>query len=58
MRRADLVSVTAGLAIAALGGLLLAERLDAVALSFGVLVPVCLAVVGVVLLVSGLVHRD
>jgi hypothetical protein len=52
------VSLVAGAAIALLGGLLLADRLDAVDLGFGVLGPVCLAVVGAILLASGLSRRD
>ncbi len=58
MRRADPVSLVAGAALAALGGLLLADRLDAVDLGFGVLTPACLAVLGVILLASGLSRRD
>jgi len=57
MRRPDPPSLVAGAVIAALGGLLLTERLDAVELSFGLLVPICLATVGVVLLISGLTRR-
>ena len=57
MRRPDPVSLVAGAAIAALGGLLLADRLDAVDLRFGVLTPICLAVVGAILLASGLSRR-
>jgi hypothetical protein len=57
MRRADPVSLVAGLAIAALGGLLLADRLDALDLGFGALTPAFLAVVGAILLASGLTRR-
>jgi hypothetical protein len=58
VRRADPVSLVAGAAIGLLGGLLLADRLDAVDLGFGVLGPLCLAVVGAILLASGLSRRD
>lgn len=57
MRRADPVSLVAGAALAALGGLLLADRLDAVDAGFGVLTPSCLAVLGAILLASGLSRR-
>jgi hypothetical protein len=58
VRRADPVSLVAGAGIALLGGLLLAYQLDAVDLGFGVLGPVCLAVLGAILLASGLSRRD
>jgi hypothetical protein len=57
VRRADPVSLVAGVGITVLGGLLLADRLDAVDLRFNVLTPVCLAVVGAILLASGLNRR-
>jgi hypothetical protein len=57
VRRADPVSLVAGAGIAVLGGLLLADRLDALDLRFGALTPICLAVVGGILLASGLSRR-
>jgi hypothetical protein len=57
MRRADPVSLVAGVGITVLGGLLLADRLDGIDLRFDVLTPVCLAVVGAILLASGLTRR-
>jgi hypothetical protein len=57
VRRADPVSLVAGAGITVLGALLLADRLDAIDLRFGVLTPVCLAVVGAILLTSGLNRR-
>jgi hypothetical protein len=60
MRRvssADPVSLVAGAVIAALGGLLLADRVDALDLRFGSLTPVVLAAVGAILLASGLSRR-
>jgi hypothetical protein len=55
--RPDPVSLVAGAAIAALGGLLLADRLDALDLRFDSLTPLVLAVLGVILLASGLSRR-
>jgi hypothetical protein len=51
------VSLVAGAAIAALGGLLLADQLDAIDLRFGSLTPIVLAALGVILLASGLNRR-
>jgi uncharacterized membrane protein YhhN len=53
-RRLDVVSLVAGLALAALGGLLLADELDALSLGFAYFTPALVATVGVVLLVRGL----
>jgi hypothetical protein len=55
--RPDPVSLVAGAAIAALGGLLLADQLDAIDLRFGSLTPIVLAALGVILLASGLNRR-
>lgn len=55
--RLDPVSLVAGAVIAALGGLLLADRLDALDLRFGSLTPIVLAVLGAILLASGLSRR-
>lgn len=54
MRRPDPVSLTAGLALVALGSLLLFDELEALDLGFGLLGPAVLAVAGAILLVSGL----
>jgi membrane-bound ClpP family serine protease len=53
-RRPDPVSLVAGLALAALGAVLLLDRLEVVELQFGVIGPVVLAVLGALLLASGL----
>ena len=57
MTRPDPVSLVAGAVITALGGLLLADRLDALDLRFGSLAPLVLAAVGAILLASGLSRR-
>jgi|HigsolmetaAR202D_1030399.scaffolds.fasta_scaffold58704_2 hypothetical protein len=54
----DLATLVSGLAITAFGAVLLADRLDAFTLDFGVLAPLTLAVLGVILLVGGLLGRD
>ncbi|MEA2250418.1 MAG: hypothetical protein QOI62_1317 [Solirubrobacteraceae bacterium] len=58
MRRPDPPSLVAGLGILILGGLLLADRLGALDLRFAALAPLACAVVGAVLLASGLDRRD
>ena len=58
MTRPDPVSLVAGAVITALGGLLLADRLDALDLRFGSLTPLVLAAVGSILLASGLSRRS
>lgn len=58
MSRADPVSLVAGAVITALGGLLLADRLDALDLRFGSLAPLVLAAAGAILLASGLSRRS
>ena len=55
--RPDPVSLVAGAVIAALGGLLLADRLDALDLRFDSLTPIVLATLGAILLASGLSRR-
>jgi hypothetical protein len=55
--RPDPVSLVAGAVIAALGGLLLADRLDALDLRFDTLTPLVLAALGAILLASGLSRR-
>jgi len=57
-RRPDLPALVAGLAILALGALLLLDRVDALELRFGVLAPAFLAVCGAILLATGLDNRD
>lgn len=57
MRRPDAPTLVAGLAVAALGGLLLADEQAGLDLRFAWLGPACLAVLGVVLLASGLGRR-
>jgi membrane-bound ClpP family serine protease len=54
VRRPEPVSLTAGLALIALGTLLLLEEAEVVDLGFGLLGPALLAAVGAILLVSGL----
>ena len=54
----DLPTLTAGLAILVLGGVLLADSLGAFELSFAAFGPLVLAAMGAVLLVSGLSRRD
>jgi len=56
-RRFDPASLVAGLAVTALGTLLLLDQVDALDLSFGYLAPALLAVVGSVLLAIGLSGR-
>ena len=57
MRRVDLVSVIAGLAVCGLGVLLLLDRTGALDLHFNYAAPAVLAAVGLVLLATGL-SRD
>lgn len=56
-QRVDVVSLVAGLALAALGGLLLADRLHALSLGFAYFSPALVATVGVILLIRGLHGR-
>ena len=57
MRRPDAPTLVAGLAVAALGGLLLVDDQGGLDLRFAWLGPACLAVLGAVLLASGLSRR-
>jgi hypothetical protein len=57
-RRPDIPSLVAGCVIVAFGAVLLADRLDAVDLTFAGLAPLACAVVGAILLASGLARRD
>lgn len=53
-RRPDIVSLVAGLTIAALGTILLLDQLDALDLSLGYAAPAVLATVGAIVLTMGL----
>jgi hypothetical protein len=52
--RVDRASLVAGLAIAALGALLLLDRTGAIDLGFGYVAPAVTATVGAILLAAGL----
>ena len=55
MRRSpDVTSIVAGIALIALGGVLLADAVGAIALSFEALAPIACAAVGAILLAAGL----
>jgi hypothetical protein len=56
--RPDPATLVSGLAIAALGTVLLLDQVDGLSLDFGALAPLVLTVVGVILLVGGLARRD
>jgi hypothetical protein len=56
--RTDATAVAAGLAVAAVGILLILDGTGAAELRFAVLGPVACAVLGVTLLVSGLTRRE
>ena len=59
MRRApDVPALVAGLAIAALGTMLLLDRLETLHLTFATLAPALCAVAGMILLVVGLSRRS
>ncbi|HEX8206710.1 MAG TPA: hypothetical protein VF587_11690 [Solirubrobacteraceae bacterium] len=58
MRRPDPTTLVAGLAVLALGGVLLAASLDAFDLTFAAYGPLVLAALGATLLASGLSRRD
>ena len=57
-RELDVPSLVAGLAIVILGAVLLLDRLDVLTLRFAALGPLACAVLGAVLLATGLVRRD
>ncbi len=57
-RRVDIVSVAAGLAVTALGVLLLLDQLGVLRLSFDYAAPAVLATAGTVLLARGLARDD
>jgi hypothetical protein len=52
--RPDIPALVTGLAVLALGGVLLLDALGAIELTFAVFAPVACAVAGVILLASGL----
>lgn len=58
MTMPDLPTLVAGLAIAALGTVVLLDDADALELDFGALAPIVLVVVGLILLVGGLARGD
>jgi hypothetical protein len=58
MRRPDPASLVAGLGLLLLGGLLLADGLDALSLRFAALAPLACALIGAILLAAGLDRRD
>jgi hypothetical protein len=55
--RPDPVSLVAGLAIAAYGALLLLDQDGTLDLQFGAVAPITCAVIGAILLASGLARR-
>jgi len=55
--RPDVPLLVAGIVIGALGGVLLADRLEAVDLRFAALAPIVCVVLGAILLASGLSSR-
>jgi hypothetical protein len=57
VRKPDPVALVAGLAIAAFGVVLLLDSTDSLDLRFGALAPITCAVVGAILLASGLSRR-
>jgi hypothetical protein len=57
-REPDLPSLVGGLALLLLGAVLLLDRLDLVDLRFAALGPLACAVLGAVLLATGLTRRD
>jgi hypothetical protein len=57
-RPQDPVALVAGLAIAAFGAVLLLDRLDVVDLRFAALAPLVCALLGAILLATGLTRRD
>lgn len=57
-RRIDLISLTAGVGVGALGILLLLDQAGVLDTSFAAIAPIACAVVGAILLVSGLARKD
>ena len=58
MTRSDLPTLVSGLAVIALGVVLLLDRLGELDLSFATASPTVLATVGVVLVAAGMARRD
>jgi hypothetical protein len=56
--RPDVPSLVAGIAILAFGLILLADQVDAVDLRFAALAPLACAIIGAILLATGLTRRD
>jgi hypothetical protein len=56
--RPDIPALVAGLALLALGGVLLLDALGAFDLGFGVFAPLAFAATGAILLANGLSRRD
>jgi hypothetical protein len=56
--RPDIPALVAGLAVLALGGVLLLDALETIDLTFGVFAPVACAVAGAILLANGLSRRE
>jgi hypothetical protein len=57
-RRPDVPTLVAGLALLALGGLLMLDAQGVVELRLGAVAPIACAAVGAILLASGLARRD
>lgn len=57
-RGVDPASLVAGLALVALGTVLLLERTGAITLGFGATAPIVFAVLGAILLAAGLGRRE
>lgn len=57
-RRPDIAALVAGLAVLALGLLLLLDAGDAIELSFALFAPVACAATGAILLARGLARRE
>ncbi|MEA2228288.1 MAG: hypothetical protein QOF04_1918 [Solirubrobacteraceae bacterium] len=57
-RRLDPVPLVAGLAIAVFGAILLLDQLDVLDLRFAALGPLACALLGAILLATGLARRD
>jgi hypothetical protein len=56
--RPDVPALVAGLAVLALGGILLLDALGAIDLDFGSFAPLACAAVGAILLANGLSRRE
>jgi uncharacterized membrane protein YgdD (TMEM256/DUF423 family) len=57
-RRPDLAALVAGIGLVVFGGVLLADALGAIHLSFAAFAPLACFLVGDVLLATGLTRRD